>query len=69
MTEWKFENSIDRVTSAANPRQFERVPAGSKFNFEMVYTVEDETQLAEDLANLAIAIFYLNLWFFPKTIL
>lgn len=56
MTEWKFENSIDRVTSAANPRQFERVPAGSEFNFEMVYTVEDETQVEEDLAHLAIAL-------------
>ncbi len=28
MTEWKFENGIDRVTAAANPRQLERVPAG-----------------------------------------
>ncbi|MEH2317186.1 MAG: type III-A CRISPR-associated RAMP protein Csm3 [Nostoc sp.] len=33
MTEWKFENGIDRVTAAANPRQLERVPAGSKFQF------------------------------------
>ncbi len=56
MTEWKFENGIDRVTAAANPRQLERVPAGSKFKFEIVYTVEDETQAAEDLENLAIAL-------------
>lgn len=56
MTEWKFENSLDRVTSAANPRQLERVPAGAKFNFEMVYTVEDETQAEEDLKNLVIAL-------------
>ena len=27
-TEVKFENVIDRITSAANPRQTERVPAG-----------------------------------------
>ncbi|ELS02935.1 CRISPR type III-A/MTUBE-associated RAMP protein Csm3 [Xenococcus sp. PCC 7305] len=56
MTEWKFENSIDRITAAANPRQFERVPAGSKFKFEMVYTVEDTVQAIEDLKHLAIAL-------------
>ncbi len=56
MTEWKFENGLDRVTAAANPRQLERVPAGAKFHFEMVYTVENETQAVEDLKNLAIAL-------------
>lgn len=56
MTEWKFENSLDRITSAANPRQLERVPAGAKFNFEMVYTVEDKNQAEEDLKNLIIAL-------------
>ena len=56
MTEWKFENSIDRVTAAANPRQFERVPAGSRFKFEIVYTVENAEQAVEDLQNLAIAL-------------
>ena len=56
MTEWKFENGMDRVTAAANPRQLERVPAGSIFEFEMIYTVEDATQAVEDLRNLAIAL-------------
>jgi len=56
MTEWKFENGIDRVTAAANPRQVERVPRGAKFNFELVYTVEDASQAVEDLKNIAIAI-------------
>ncbi|MEH2080400.1 MAG: type III-A CRISPR-associated RAMP protein Csm3 [Nostoc sp.] len=56
MTEWKFENGIDRVTAAANPRQFERVPAGSIFEFELVYTVEDSKQAIEDLKNIAIAL-------------
>jgi len=56
MTEWKFENGIDRVTAAANPRQLERVPAGSKFQFELIYTVEHETQAIEDLENIAIAL-------------
>lgn len=56
MTEWKFENGIDRVTAAANPRQLERVPAGSKFQFELVYTVENKDQVIEDLQNIAIAL-------------
>jgi CRISPR-associated protein Csm3 len=56
MTEWKFENGIDRITAAANPRQVERVPAGSAFKFELVYTIENEAQVIEDLKNLAIAL-------------
>lgn len=56
MTEWKFENGMDRITAAANPRQLERVPAGAKFNFEMVYTVENAKQAIEDLKNIAIAL-------------
>lgn len=39
MTEVKTEVNIDRITSAANPRQFERVPAGAIFQFEMVLTL------------------------------
>lgn len=38
-TEIKTENAIDRVTSEANPRPMERVPAGSVFNFEMIFDV------------------------------
>lgn len=56
MTEWKFENGIDRITAAANPRQLERVPAGTEFDFELVYTVENAEQAVEDLKNLAIAL-------------
>jgi CRISPR-associated protein Csm3 len=56
MTEWKFENGLDRVTAAANPRQIERVPAGSLFNFELVYTVENAAQVQEDIKNIALAI-------------
>lgn len=41
-TEVKFENVIDRITSGANPRQTERVPAGARFNFEMIYNVFDD---------------------------
>jgi CRISPR-associated protein Csm3 len=60
MTEWKFENGIDRVTAAANPRQLERVPADSKFKFELIYTVENAQQAIEDLQNIAIALAFLE---------
>lgn len=39
MTEVKTEVNIDRITSAANPRQFERIPAGAEFEFEMILTL------------------------------
>ncbi len=38
-TEYKPENTIDRLTAAANPRFIERVVEGSQFYFEMVYGV------------------------------
>ncbi|MDK2909993.1 MAG: CRISPR-associated protein Csm3 [Bacteroidales bacterium] len=42
LTEVKFENSIKRVEGTAdNPRQVERVPAGAKFNVEIVVNVWD----------------------------
>jgi CRISPR-associated protein Csm3 len=47
-TEVKWEVGIDRLTSAANPRQLERVPAGAVFSFEMIYTIYN----AADRANL-----------------
>jgi len=55
-TEWKFENAIDRVTSAANPRQIERVPKDAVFKFEMVYNVENTGDIESDLKNLNLAI-------------
>lgn len=39
-TEVKWENALDRVTSAATPRQIERVPAGAVFKpLEMVFSL------------------------------
>lgn len=38
-TEYKPENTIDRLTSEANPRFIERVVEGSCFDFELVYGV------------------------------
>lgn len=41
-TEVKYEVMIDRVTSAANPRPLERVPADSVFGpFEMIFSIYD----------------------------
>ena len=54
-TEVKTEVSIDRVTSEANPRQLERVPAGAVFeSAEMVYSLYEGTKmsLADDIARL-----------------
>lgn len=47
-SEVKWEAVIDRITSAAMPRQIERVPAGAKFTFEMIYNVFEE----QDKSNL-----------------
>lgn len=40
-TEIKYENTINRITAMANPRQMERVPAGVVFDFELGYRVFD----------------------------
>ena len=52
-SEVKWEATIDRVTSAAVPRQIERVPAGAVFeSFEMVFSLYD----ARDVERLATVI-------------
>lgn len=53
MTEVKFENSINRATGVANPRQIERVVRGSLFAIDVIYEVVDETQIIEDIETLA----------------
>ena len=37
--ELKYENTINRINSAANPRNIERVPKDSKFDFEIIFSV------------------------------
>ena len=39
LTEVKSENAIDRITSQANPRTLERVPAGARFKTRFVMDV------------------------------
>jgi CRISPR-associated protein Csm3 len=42
-TEVKWEAAIDRITSAASPRQMERVPAGALFKpMELVFNIYEE---------------------------
>lgn len=41
-TELKYENTINRIDSSANPRNIERVPKGSKFAFEIIFSVYEE---------------------------
>ncbi len=53
LTEIKFENTINRLTAVANPRQIERVIAGSIFNLDIVYEAEDETEIIDDIKTLA----------------
>lgn len=48
-TEVKFENTINRSDSVANPRQIERVISGSVFGFCVVYDLENEIELKEDM--------------------
>jgi len=55
LTEIKFENTINRLTAVANPRQIERVPAGTIFDFNLIYNVEDNSQVEDDFNNLSKA--------------
>lgn len=48
-TEIKFENSINRTTAVANPRQIERVVRGSCFPLEIVYELSDVGAIDEEI--------------------
>jgi CRISPR-associated protein Csm3 len=51
LTEVKSENAVDRITSQANPRTLERVPAGARFKLRLVLDVlcEEDKPLAARL--------------------
>ena len=53
MTEVKFENSINRQTAVANPRQIERVIRGAQFDLDLVYEVQNDSEVIEDMMLLA----------------
>src|ERR1700723_2326775 len=52
LTEVKSENAIDRITSQANPRTLERVPAGARFRVRVVL----DLLCAEDAALAALVV-------------
>ena len=52
-TEVKFENTINRTTSVAMPRQIERVTRGAKFGFTLIYDAETAEEIAADFQNIA----------------
>jgi len=56
LTEVKYENTINRITAVANPRQIERAIAGSIFDFKLCYNVESESEIEEDMKNIGMAI-------------
>ncbi|MEG0392309.1 MAG: type III-A CRISPR-associated RAMP protein Csm3 [Anaerovoracaceae bacterium] len=51
--EAKEENTIDRITAKANPRQIERVVRGAEFSMSLIYTAEEETEIVEDIGLIA----------------
>lgn len=53
LTEVKFENTINRITAVANPRQIERAIRGSEFELDMMYEVEKEEEILEDMEVIA----------------
>jgi CRISPR-associated protein Csm3 len=44
LTELKYENTLDRITSAASPRQIERVPRGAEFKLSLLYNQDEENK-------------------------
>ncbi|MBO6179606.1 MAG: type III-A CRISPR-associated RAMP protein Csm3 [Selenomonadaceae bacterium] len=55
-TEIKFENTINRLTAVANPRQIERVIRGVKFNLDIIYDIynmDNPKEIEDDFALLA----------------
>lgn len=59
-TEAKEENTIDPITSIANPRQIERVVRGSKFPLSIIYNVEDLSTVKEDFETLREGLTFLE---------
>ncbi|NLJ57403.1 MAG: type III-A CRISPR-associated RAMP protein Csm3 [Tissierellia bacterium] len=47
-TEVKFENTINRLSAVANPRQIERVIRGTSFDLNIIYDAQKEDEIEED---------------------
>ena len=53
LPEVKFENTSNRLTAVANPRQSERTIGGSEFNLSMIYDADKEEDIIEDFKTIA----------------
>jgi len=60
-TETKFENTINRITSEAKPRQIERSIKGSTFNFELIYEMNNADEVEEDFETIVAGLKLLEL--------
>ncbi|MCM1578182.1 MAG: type III-A CRISPR-associated RAMP protein Csm3 [Ruminococcus sp.] len=52
-TEIKFENTINRFTSSANPRQIERVIRQCRFDLNIIYNAYEAADITADISLLA----------------
>lgn len=52
VTEVKFENTINRLTAIANPRQIERAIRGTRYKLNLIYNLENEAEFEEDIKTL-----------------
>lgn len=52
-TEVKFENTINRITAIANPRQIERVVRNSEFKINLMYDMVEAKDVEEDFETIA----------------
>ncbi len=59
--EIKWENTINRITATATPRQIERVPAGTEFNFQLVYNIENPDEVEADMKILSDGLKFLEM--------
>lgn len=57
--ELKYENRLTRIKADATPRNIERVPKGSEFNFEIIFSYYDEDE-NNDLLRIINAMFLLE---------
>lgn len=53
VTEAKMEIAVDRITAHALPRTIERVPAGARFDFSIVYKVQHDASWSDSLKNVS----------------
>lgn len=56
VTEIKFENTINRMSGVANPRQIERVIRGCVFDFRVIYDIVEENEILDDFEYFAKAL-------------